>query len=129
MLSLVMHVYPGISWDILGYPWPTMLRQDCCLILPPYPFSLEDPSAMSLEDEWNVRPHCSSSAFCALATEGPPKMPPGRVAPMTWKPILCFFSTFEELKLPATGRLSGPMDHAITKLYEPSPTPILYVAP
>ena len=59
----------------------------------------------------------------------PPKMPPGRVAPMTWKPILCFFSTFEELKLPATGRLSGPMDHATTKLYEPSPTPILYVAP
>ena len=36
-----------------------------------------------------------------------------------------FFSTFEELKLPAT----GPMDHATTKLYEPSPTPILYVGP
>ena len=40
-----------------------------------------------------------------------------------------FFSTFEELKLPAT----GPMDRATvtvtTKLYEPSPTPILYVAP
>ena len=42
---------------------------------------------------------------------------------------LVFFSTFEELKLPATGRLSGPMDHATTKLYEPSPTLILYVAP
>ena len=90
MLSLVMHVYPGISRDILGYPWPTMLRQDCCLILPPYPFSLEDPSDMSLDDAWNARPHCSSSAFCALATEGPPKMPPGRVASMTWKPVLCF---------------------------------------
>ena len=39
---------------------------------------------------------------------------------------LVFFSTFEELKLPAT----GPMDRAsaTTKLYEPSPTPILYVA-
>ena len=36
-----------------------------------------------------------------------------------------FFSTFEELKLPAT----GPMDRATTKLYEPSSTPILYVAP
>ena len=36
---------------------------------------------------------------------------------------LVFFSTFEELKLPAT----GPMDRATTKLYEPSPTPILYV--
>ena len=38
-----------------------------------------------------------------------------------------FFSTFEELKLPAT----GSMDRATTKLYEPFPTPIraLYVAP
>ena len=36
-----------------------------------------------------------------------------------------FFSTFEELKLPAT----GPMDHATIKLYEPSPTLILYVGP
>ena len=33
-----------------------MLRQDCCLILPPYPFSLEDPSDMSLEDAWHARP-------------------------------------------------------------------------
>ena len=38
---------------------------------------------------------------------------------------LVFFSTFEELQLPAR----GPMDHATTKLYEPSPTPILFVAP
>ena len=38
---------------------------------------------------------------------------------------LVFFSTFEELKLQAT----GPMDRATTKLYEPSSTPILYVAP
>ena len=38
---------------------------------------------------------------------------------------LAFFSTFEELKLPTT----GPMDHATSKLYEQSPTPILYVAP
>ena len=37
---------------------------------------------------------------------------------------LAFFSTFEELKLPTT----GPMDHATSKLYEQSPTPILYVA-
>ena len=38
---------------------------------------------------------------------------------------LVFFSTFEKLKLPAT----GPIDHVTTKLYEPSPTAILYVAP
>ena len=39
---------------------------------------------------------------------------------------LVFFSTFEELKLP----ISGPMERAgVTKLYEPFPTPCLYVAP
>ena len=39
---------------------------------------------------------------------------------------LVFFSTFEELKLP----IRGPMEDAgVVKLYEPSPTPCLYVAP
>ena len=38
---------------------------------------------------------------------------------------LVFLSTFEELKLPAT----GPMDHATTKLYERCSTPILYLGP
>ena len=33
-----------------------MLRQDCCLILQPYPFSLEGPSDMSWEDAWHARP-------------------------------------------------------------------------
>ena len=34
-----------------------MLSQDCCLILPPYPFSLGDPSDMSLEDAYlDARP-------------------------------------------------------------------------
>ena len=38
---------------------------------------------------------------------------------------LVFFNTFEELKLPIT----GPMEDAgVVKLYEPSPTPCLYVA-
>jgi hypothetical protein len=39
---------------------------------------------------------------------------------------LVFFSTFEELNLP----IKGPMeDSGVVKLYEPSPTPCLYVAP
>jgi hypothetical protein len=38
---------------------------------------------------------------------------------------LAFFSTFEELKLP----IKGPMEDAgVVKLYEPSPTPCLYLA-
>jgi hypothetical protein len=40
--------------------------------------------------------------------------------------LLVFFSTFEELTLP----IQGPMEDAgVVKLYEPSPTPCLYVAP
>ena len=38
---------------------------------------------------------------------------------------LVFFRTFGELKLLAT----GPIDHATSKLFEQSPTPILYVGP
>ncbi len=39
---------------------------------------------------------------------------------------LLFFNTVEELKLP----IKGPMEDAgVIKLYEPSPTPCLYVAP
>ncbi len=38
----------------------------------------------------------------------------------------CVCTYFEELKL----SISGPMEHAgVTKLYEPLPTPCLYVAP
>ncbi len=41
---------------------------------------------------------------------------------------LVFFNTFEELNLPIKG--PGPMEDAgVVKLYEPSPTPCLYVAP
>ena len=38
---------------------------------------------------------------------------------------LVFFSTFKGLDLPA----NGLMDHATAKLYEPSPGPMLFVAP
>ncbi len=39
---------------------------------------------------------------------------------------LVFFSTFEELDLPIHGLMEGA---AVLKLYEPSPTPCLCVAP
>ena len=55
----------------------------------------------------------------------PPQNASSTRGPDDIEECLVFFSTFEELKLPAT----GPMDRATTKLFEPSPTPILYVAP
>ena len=102
-----------------------MLSQDCCLILPPYPFSLEDPSDMSLEDVLHARPQLFFKCILLSQNGRPPKNPSCTRGPDDLEATLVFFSTFEELKLPAT----GPMDRATTKLYEQSPTPILYVAP
>ena len=39
---------------------------------------------------------------------------------------LVFFNTFEDLKLPIKGSME---DAGVIKLYEPSPTPCLYVVP
>ena len=95
----------GISQDILGYPWLTMLRQDCCMILPPYPFSLGpclgDPTDMSLEDAWHARPQLFFNGRS-------PKHPSWTSGPDDIEACLVFFSTFEELKLPATGPLIMP---------------------
>ena len=121
MLSLVI----SISLDILRYPWLTiltMLLQDCCLILPPYPFSLEDPSDMSLEDVWHARPQLFFKCPLRPQDGRPPKNNSWTRGPNDMEICLVFFSTFEELKLPAT----GPMDRTATKLYVPFPTPILY---
>ena len=92
-----------------------LLRQDCCLIFQPYPVSLEDSSNMSVEDTWHARPQLFKFFKCLLHPRNVrlPKIMPGCVAPMTLRPHLMFFSTFEELKLPAM----GPIDHATTKLY------------
>ena len=102
-----------------------MLRQDCCLILPPYQFSLGDPSA-ALVCPWRSMARAPSAVLQVhLRPQNGrhPKNPSWTRGPDDLEATLVFFSTFEELKLPAT----GPMDRATTKLYEASPTPILYV--
>lgn len=82
--------------------YPAFCVQDTILVIPPYPYCIEeDSNDVRLEDCWYARPH---------------DLPYH----------LVFFSTFEELKLP----ISGPMERAgVIKLYEPSPTPCLYVGP
>ena len=55
----ISQVIPGYAHqlrDVMRYPCLTWLHQDCCVILPSYPFSLEEPSDMSLEDAWHARP-------------------------------------------------------------------------
>ena len=98
--------------------------QDCCMILPPYPFSLEDPDDIPLEDAWHARPQLFFKCWLHPKHGRPPARTNYTRGPDDIEAHLVFFSTFEELKLPAR----GPMDHATTKLYEPSPTPILFVA-
>ena len=102
-----------------------MARQDCCLILPPYPFSLEDPDNMSIDDAWFARPQLFFTCWLRPIDGRPPRNINYSRGPDDVEVHLVFFSTFEALDLPA----QGPMDHATTKLYEPSPTPILFVAP
>ncbi len=89
-----------------------------------------------MDDWWYSRPQLSSRAFCVRRMEDCLKTEPTKLALMpknrTYKTgpddstyTLVFFSTFEELKLP----IKGPMEDAgVIKLYEPSPTPCLYVA-
>ena len=65
---------------------------------------------------------------CHLCPKGGrlPKTGCHKTGPEDFRYNVVFFSTFEELKLPIT----GPMEDAgVVKLYEPSPTQCLYVAP
>jgi hypothetical protein len=55
----------------------------------------------------------------------PQRMHPTDAALMTCHHLV-FFSTFEELKLPISWQI---VRAGVTKLYEPLPTPCLYVAP
>ena len=84
----VILCYPWLCMYITGYPGislandaapasPTRLAWRTLLICP---WRTHGTRALS----------CSSSAFCALKTEGPPRIPAGRMAPMTLKHVLCF---------------------------------------
>ena len=81
----------------------------------------------SLEDAWHAPPQLFFKCLLRPSNGRPPKNQTWTRGPDDIEACLVFFSTFEELKLPAT----GPMDRATTnlKLYKPSSTPILYVAP
>jgi hypothetical protein len=99
--------------------------QDTVLIVPPYPYVLEDPSDVPLDDCWIVCPQLYFTCHLRPTNGRQPK------ARHTYgeddiSVELVFFSTFEELALPG----SGPMESSgVQKYYEPSPTPILYVGP
>jgi len=101
--------------------------QDTILVVPPYPYCIEEVSQdVPLEDCWYARPQLLFTCYLRPTGGRPPKNASYRCGPDDLRYNLVFFSTFEELKLP----ISGPMERAgVTKLYEPFPTPCLYVAP
>ena len=101
--------------------------QDTIVVIPPYPYCIEeDHDNIPLEDCWYARPQLLFTCYLRPTGGRPPKNANYRNGPDGRCYHLVLFSTFEELKLP----ISGPMERAgVTKLYEPSPTPCLYVAP
>ena len=101
--------------------------QDTILVIPPYPYCIEeDSNDVRLEDCWYARPQLLFTCYLRPKDGRPLKNRTYRCGPDDLPYHLVFFSTFEELKLP----ISGPMERAgVIKLYEPSPTPCLYVGP
>jgi hypothetical protein len=101
--------------------------QDTVVVVPPYPFSIkEDSDDVPLSDCWYARPQLFFKCTLLPKNGRQPKNPTYRSCPDDLSYNLVFFSTFEELMLP----IQGPMgDAGVIKLYEPSPTPCLYVAP
>ncbi len=96
-------------------------------MVPLFPYSIEeDRHDVPLDDCWYARPQLF---FTCVLRPKHGRLPENKTdvkGPDDIECTLVFFSTFEELKL----HLVGPMeDSGGVKLYEPSPTPCLYVAP
>ena len=101
--------------------------QDTVRVILPYPYCIEEVlQDVPLEECSYAGPQLFVTCYLRPKKCRLPKKPHYKLGPDDVFHNLVFFSTFEELKLP----ISGPMELAgVTKLYEPSPTPCLYVAP
>ena len=95
------------------------------LTIPPYPCVVtESSSDVPLDQGWVVRPQLFFS--CHLRPRGARLQSRANYTygPDDIQVQLVFYSTFEPMVLPG----GGPMEAmGVQKLYEPSPTPILYV--
>ncbi len=101
--------------------------QDTILVIPSYPYCIEEVSEdVLLEDCWYALQQLLFTCYLRPTGGRPPRNASYRCCPDDLCYHLVFFSTFEELKLP----INWQMERAgVTKLYEPFPTPCLYVAP
>jgi hypothetical protein len=101
--------------------------QDTILVIPPYPYCIEEVNNdIPLKDCWYARQQLLFTCYLRPKGGRSPKNQTYSCCPDELRYHLVFFSTFEELKL----LISRLMESAgVTKLYEPFPTPCLYVAP
>jgi hypothetical protein len=148
--------YANIRWMLRSASVHTtdvryFFAQDAIVIVPPYPYCIEeDRHAVALEDCWFARPQLFLGAVCVLRMEECQRTVITKQVQVytsiylynnnsVYPSIyffnhftpdllreLVFFNTLEELNLPITGPME---DSGVVKLYEPSPTPCLYVAP
>ena len=90
--------------------------QDVVLTVPPYPYAVDEPSDVPLNQGWVVTGQASAVFLLPSAAHG------RTAAACTARTIhvyLVFYSTFEPVDLPE----GGPMEAvAVQKLYKPSPT-------
>ncbi len=100
--------------------------QETILIVPPYPYNVEDHLDVPLEDLWYARPQLFFTCVLSPRNGRKPKNSTYTIGPDDTMHSFVFFSSFEVLDLP----IKWPMEDAgVTKLYELPPTPCLYVAP
>ena len=96
------------------------------VIVPPYPFTLQDPLDVPIGDCWYARPQLFFTCHVRPKHGRQPTRTNYIHCPDDILLELLFFSTFESLDL----HMDCPMERAgVQKLYEPTPTPILFVAP
>ena len=99
------------------------MLQDALLTVLQYPFVLDDPTDVPLEECWLARPLLD---FTCYLTPRDRRSPTGRrtYGEDDIQVHLMFYSTFQVLELPG----SGPTEtRRVVKLYKPFSTPILYV--
>ena len=106
-----------------SYPWHLPCSQDTVLTVPPYSFVLDDPLDVPLEECLFARPQRHFNCYLR-PRDG--MMPTGRrtYGKDDIQVQLMLYSTFEVLDLLRSGLMET---RRVVKLYEPSPTPILYV--
>ncbi len=89
--------------NFLGFE-NTISVQDTIVVVPPYPYSIEDdPADVPFEDCWYARPQLFFNCHLRPSGARPPKNSSYKIGPDDLLFQLVFFSTFENLNLSIHG--------------------------